>query len=57
MGEMTASFWGSNLALLEAVKSLPSSSKAFMQPAAANLLQLQSESLEAELVKFVGEFS
>jgi len=55
VGEMTARFGGSNLALLEAVESLLSSSKAFMQPAAvkplADLLQLQSdlETLEAEL--------
>ena len=53
VGEMTASFWGSNLALLEVVGSLLPSSKAFMQPADVKLLadplQLQSETLEAEL--------
>jgi len=30
VGEMTASFWGSNLALLKAVESLLPSSKAFI---------------------------
>ena len=36
VGEMAASFWGSNLALLEVVGSLLQSSKAFMQPADVN---------------------
>jgi len=53
VGDMTARFRGINLALLGAVESLMTSSKAFMQPAAvkplADLLQLQSETLEAEL--------
>ena len=54
VGEMTASFWGSNLALLEVVGSLFAIlSKAFMQPAdvkpLADPLQLHSETLEAEL--------
>ena len=39
VGEITtASFWGSNLALLEVVGSLLQSSKASMQPAAVKLL-------------------